>query len=116
MRFEYYLTLLEKSQFIIGNSSSAIMEAPYFKIRAINLGNRQNNRYGLNKCININFSKKKIIQSVKKILRENSKYHRKNTTHLFGKGDSSKKILKIFNSKVLNKLKIQKSYKNLILP
>ena len=58
MRFEYYLTLLEKSQFIIGNSSSALWKR-LILVRAINLGNRQNNRYGLNKCININFSKKK---------------------------------------------------------
>ena len=45
MRFEYYLTLLENADFIIGNSSSGIMEAPYFKIPAINIGDRQNNRF-----------------------------------------------------------------------
>ena len=44
MRFEFYLTLLENCQFIIGNSSSAIMEAPYFNIPAINIGERQINR------------------------------------------------------------------------
>ena len=44
MRFEYYLTLLKNSNFIIGNSSSGIMEAPIYGIPCINLGNRQNKR------------------------------------------------------------------------
>ena len=51
MRFEHYLTLLENCEFIIGNSSSAIMEAPYFNIPSINLGDRQLNRFGLNKIL-----------------------------------------------------------------
>ena len=113
MRFEYYLTLLEKSEFIIGNSSSAIMEAPYFYIKAINIGNRQNSRYGLSECININFSKTKIIKSMENILK-NKKNTLKKKVHIFGRGNSSEKILKIFRSKVLHKQKIQKSYKNLL--
>ena len=32
------------SKFIIGNSSSGLIEAPYFKIPAINIGDRQNGR------------------------------------------------------------------------
>ncbi len=113
MRFEHYLTLLEKSEFIIGNSSSAIMEAPYFYIKAINIGNRQNNRYGLGECININFSKTKIIKCVENVLKI-KKNTLKKKVHIFGKGDSSQKILRIFRSKVLHKQKIQKSYKNLL--
>ena len=41
MRFEYYLTLLKNSSFIIGNSSSGIMEAPYYGVPTIDLGSRQ---------------------------------------------------------------------------
>ena len=58
MRFEFYLTLLENSKFIIGNSSSAIMEAPYFGIPSINVGTRQVNRFGEQLSNNINFSSK----------------------------------------------------------
>ena len=32
MRFEHYLSLLKNSQLIIGNSSSGIIEAPYFGV------------------------------------------------------------------------------------
>ena len=58
MRFEHYLTLLENCDFIIGNSSSAIMEAPYFNIPSINLGDRQLNRHGLRKYYMQNLTKK----------------------------------------------------------
>ena len=44
MRFEFYLTLLKFSQFIIGNSSSGIIEAPYSNTFCINVGSRQNKR------------------------------------------------------------------------
>ena len=37
MRFEYYLTLLKHAKFLIGNSSSGIMEAPYYGTPAINI-------------------------------------------------------------------------------
>ena len=41
LRFEYFLTLLKNSQFILGNSSSGIREAPVYGIKTINLGTRQ---------------------------------------------------------------------------
>ena len=44
MRFEYFLSLLKNAKFIIGNSSSAIYEAPMLNTPAINIGNRQNKR------------------------------------------------------------------------
>ena len=109
MRFEYYLTLLENSDFIIGNSSSAIMEAPYFGIPAINIGNRQINRYGIQFSKNIDFSKKQILSSIYKI-----KKTKKIKKKIFGEGDSAKRIMKILSSKRIKKIDLQKSYKNLI--
>ncbi|GFE85597.1 UDP-N-acetylglucosamine 2-epimerase [Steroidobacter agaridevorans] len=44
MRFEYFLSLLRHADFIIGNSSAAVREAPHFGVPAINLGSRQYNR------------------------------------------------------------------------
>tara|TARA_B100000575_G_C23132376_1_gene657053 strand:- start:2078 stop:3205 length:1128 start_codon:yes stop_codon:yes gene_type:complete len=108
MRFEHYLTLLENSNFIIGNSSSGVMEAPYFQIPSINVGDRQNNRFGINKNLNVKFNIKEILQAIKNV--KNLKSFRKN---IFGKGDSSKKIMNIVNSKNFKKLQLQKNYKNL---
>ena len=40
-----YFDELKKSLFVIGNSSSGIIEVPYFKIPTINIGLRQNGRF-----------------------------------------------------------------------
>ena len=110
MRFEFYLTLLENSKFIIGNSSSAIMEAPYFGIPSINVGSRQINRFGEQLSTNIDFSNKNILKSIKNIKIKKSKKRKT----IFGVGKSSDKIIKIINSKKFKKINLQKSYKNLI--
>lgn len=52
MRFEYFLTLLKNADFIIGNSSAGIREAPHFGVPAINLGTRQHNRVNCDQIIN----------------------------------------------------------------
>ena len=44
IRFEHYLTFLKNCKFIIGNSSSGIIEAPYYGTKTINVGKRQNQR------------------------------------------------------------------------
>jgi UDP-N-acetylglucosamine 2-epimerase (hydrolysing) len=44
MRFEYFLALLRDAEFMIGNSSAGVREAPHFGVPALNLGSRQNNR------------------------------------------------------------------------
>ncbi len=108
MRFEFYLTLLENSKLIIGNSSSAIMEAPYFNIPSVNVGNRQINRYGLDKIINTKFTIKSILNSIKKA--EKVKINHK---PYFGVGNSAKKIIKVLLSKKFDDVKIQKIYKRL---
>ena len=37
MRFEYFLTLLKNCQFIIGNSSAGVREAPFYGVPALNI-------------------------------------------------------------------------------
>lgn len=44
IRFEYFLTLLKHCEYVIGNSSAGVREAPYYGVPSINLGTRQLNR------------------------------------------------------------------------
>ena len=108
MRFEFYLTLLENCELIMGNSSSAIMEAPYFNVPSINIGDRQSNRYGLNQIFSANFSKKSILDSIKKAKKTKPRF-----ILPFGKTGSAKKIINILLSKKFNNVKVQKIYKRL---
>ena len=85
-RFEYFLTLLKNSELIIGNSSSGIMEAPYYGIQTINLGNRQKNRLFASSILNLEFKEENIVKNILK--NYGKKYRNKK---YFGFGNSHKK-------------------------
>ena len=110
LRFEYYLTLLKNCKYIIGNSSSGIMEAPYYGTSTINIGNRQNNRANIASIINCGYKSSEILKCIKKNI-----FDKKiKKTFFFGYGNSKIKILKILNSKKIWKLSNQKQFKDLI--
>lgn len=90
IRFEYFLTFLKNADFIIGNSSSGIVEAPYYGTPCFNLGNRQENRASLESVINSPFLEKNILKIIKKY--ELKRFHK--ISH-FGSGNSDKKFINI---------------------
>ena len=97
IRFEFYLSLLKNSDFIIGNSSSGVREAPALGINSINLGNRQKNRAKSKYIKNIDFKSNLILKTIKL-----SRFRKKNNfrnNYLFGRGNSAKKFMKILNLK-----------------
>ena len=104
MRFEYFITLLKYSKFIIGNSSVGIREAPYFGVPTIDLGDRQKFRAKSKSVKNIEYDEKKILNYIYGI-----KKKFKRSIH-FGYGDSTKKITAIINSKKFWKINLQKHF------
>ena len=110
MRFEYYLVLLKNSKVIIGNSSSGIMEAPYYGIPTINIGDRQKNRSKLKTIQHCRFNEKKILNLINKMF---SKTKRHKVKSEFGKGQSYKIFDKILRSKKLWKIDTQKHFQDI---
>lgn len=49
IRFESFIVLLKNADFLIGNSSAGVREAPYFGIDTIDIGSRQHGRYKIEK-------------------------------------------------------------------
>ena len=107
MRFEYYLTLLKNSRFIIGNSSSGIIEAPYFGIPSLNLGNRQRNRSFTNCIKNLEFNKKKIIHYINFFYKKEKRYKKKN---IYGTANSENKFISILKQKKIWNFKFNKKF------
>lgn len=64
----FYLSFLKYCDVIIGNSSSAIYEAPSLKTLAINIGQRQAGRIQSKGVFNVSYDLYKIIKIFKKIL------------------------------------------------
>ncbi|WP_075352621.1 UDP-N-acetylglucosamine 2-epimerase [Algoriphagus marinus] len=84
LRFEYFLTILKKSDFIIGNSSAGIREAPYYGIPSINLGTRQQNRAFGETIIHADFD----LESIQKSIEKARTMGKSEPVFGFGKGDS----------------------------
>lgn len=103
-----YLSALKHVNLVIGNSSSGIIEVPYFKIPTINIGDRQKGRVypksvlhcsndvmDINKALEIAFSdsiREKII----------------NQKQLYGSGNASDLIIEVLSK--ANKINLKKKF------
>lgn len=104
-----YKTLLSNASVLIGNSSSGIHEAATFKIPVINIGTRQNGRLKPKNVINVGYNSKQIHKKINYVLK-NKKFQKnlKNLQNPYGKGDASKKIIKLLKKIRLDNKIIQK--------
>ena len=98
-----YFSFLNQVDGMIGNSSSGLLEMPYFKKGTINIGTRQSGRLFSKNVINIKIKKSKIIQAVKKLLSNNFQKNIRNNINPYGNPGASDKIIKI-----LKKIKVKK--------
>ncbi|WP_416444066.1 UDP-N-acetylglucosamine 2-epimerase [Leeuwenhoekiella sp. A16] len=109
LRFEYFITLLKHAQFLIGNSSAGIHEAPYLGIPTINIGRRQENRDINNEeIIHTSNTKNDILEGVfraKKLKMEPKKP--------ILNGKAADKFLSVLNSEKLWQLDHQKQFRDL---
>jgi UDP-hydrolysing UDP-N-acetyl-D-glucosamine 2-epimerase len=92
-----YLSLLKSAFFMIGNSSSAIFEAPVIPLPAINIGERQSGRFTCNNILQSNGSKKDIVNKIDYIYKS-SKEYLENIESPYGKGGTAIKIKNILKS------------------
>jgi len=67
LRFEYFLTLLKNAEFIIGNSSAGIHEAPVYTVPTINIGTRQSNRFHYKSILNVDNKKEAILDAIRAV-------------------------------------------------
>jgi len=109
---EKYYSMLNIVNLVIGNSSSGILEAPYFKIPTINIGDRQNGRLKAKSIIDCKPKKESIINSIDLALTEKFSNICKKNKNYYGKGNASKKSFKIIK-KFINKIDIKKNFYDL---
>lgn len=110
LRFEYFLTLLKKAQFIIGNSSAGIREAPYYGLPIINIGTRQQNRALHADIINADYSEKEIVEALKII----NSHQVKVSDSDFGKGNSAELFLISLLNEDVWALNHQKQFRDIL--
>jgi UDP-N-acetylglucosamine 2-epimerase (hydrolysing) len=105
IRFEYFLTFLKHCDFIIGNSSAGIREAPIYSVPSIDIGTRQNNRFSYATIINAKESEEEILAAIRQV--EGIK--RIPSQH-FGDGKSTQRFITVLKSDNIWQTKLQKYF------
>jgi len=101
---ENFKKILKNSKLILGNSSCGILEAPTFKIPAINIGNRQRDRMQAKNVINSDYKIKNIEKALSYALYNKTfKLKISNCKNPYGNGKSSEKIIKLIKKIQINK-------------
>jgi UDP-hydrolysing UDP-N-acetyl-D-glucosamine 2-epimerase len=98
LKREDYAGLMNVADVIVGNSSSALLEAPSFELPAVNIGRRQFGRYqGIN-VLNVDHNPEQIEAAINKALSEEFKQKIKGMENPYGDGTASGKIVDILKS------------------
>ena len=99
-----YLSVLKYVDFMIGNSSSGLLEAPSFKIGTINIGDRQNGRIKSESVVDCLPNKKSIKKAIKIIYSNKFQNLLKNVKNPYGNGCASQKIIKVLKTVKLDNI------------
>ncbi|MDT8414104.1 MAG: UDP-N-acetylglucosamine 2-epimerase [Flavobacteriaceae bacterium] len=108
LRFEYFLTLLKNAQFIIGNSSAGIREAPAYGIPVINIGTRQQNRDLQADILNVDYT----IENITAALQNIGKHPVSSPSKHFGNGNSAELFLSCLKNDDIWQINHQKQFKD----
>ncbi len=93
-----FLSLLQNSNCLIGNSSAGILESPSFSTPVVNIGTRQDGRVRSNNIIDVEaFDHKLITNAIKKTQSKSFKNSLKDIVNPYGSGNSSKSIIDILS-------------------
>lgn len=93
-----YLSLLSGAKFVLGNSSSGLLEAPSFKVPTINVGTRQDGRPRANSVIDVECDETSITEAVSRALSEDFLCSIENLQNPYGQPGASAKISDILAS------------------
>ncbi|MBR3579709.1 MAG: UDP-N-acetylglucosamine 2-epimerase (hydrolyzing) [Lachnospiraceae bacterium] len=106
-----YLTLMKHSAFVLGNSSSGIIEAPAFHIPTVNIGNRQKGRLQSASIINCKSDTGSIKEGIQKALSPEFRDICKKATSPYGSGNAAKQITDKIISVITNEtINLKKSF------
>ena len=90
--FNRYLSLMKHAEFVFGNSSSGIIEAPAFHIPTVNIGDRQRGRLKANSVIDCSERTEDIVKGIWRVLSNEHKQVCKTVISPYGDGHAAKQI------------------------
>ena len=109
LRFEFFLSLLKHAEFIIGNSSAGIHEAPVFGVPTINIGSRQQDRFTHASIFQVEEQRLSILEAIGKAV-DSGKFP---SCKHFGSGRSAESFINVLEKKSLWETPKQKIFQTL---
>ncbi|WP_423818741.1 UDP-N-acetylglucosamine 2-epimerase [Salinimicrobium sp. TIG7-5_MAKvit] len=93
-----YFSAIEFMDVVLGNSSSGIIEVPYFNIPSINIGERQKGRVAPKSVIHTQPETGNILEAIKKAYSKEFLADIQNQEQVYGDGKTVKRIMQVINS------------------
>ncbi|MCI8752416.1 MAG: UDP-N-acetylglucosamine 2-epimerase (hydrolyzing) [Lachnospiraceae bacterium] len=110
----HYLSLVKYCEFVLGNSSSGIIEAPALHVPTVNIGDRQRGRQQCESIINCGESTKEIVAAINHVMDKEFKEACKAVGNPYGDGTASAKIAEKIIEIVKNgRINLKKKFYNL---
>jgi GDP/UDP-N,N'-diacetylbacillosamine 2-epimerase (hydrolysing) len=106
---QLYLSCIQHTDGVIGNSSSGLTEVPIFKKGTINIGNRQNGRLKANSVIDCSADRKSIGLAISKLFSHSFQDTLSATISPYGSPGASERIVNILEKIPFNSL-LKKSF------
>ena len=97
-----YLSLMKSSEFVLGNSSSGIIETPAFKLPTINIGDRQKGRLQSESIINCGVTSDEISDAINTAKSDEFKQVCAGVVSPYGDGNAAMRIARKCHDVVCN--------------
>lgn len=97
-----YLGLMNVAKVIVGNSSSGLLEAPSFKLPAVNIGLRQKGRIFGENVICCNHGVEEIVSAITKAISSEFRESLESMVNPYGEGNSARRIVDILEKMEIN--------------
>ena len=109
-----YLSLMRHAEFVLGNSSSGIIETPAFHIPTVNIGDRQKGRLQSPGIVNCADDTTSIVDAIKKAMGNEQKTLCQSSVSLYGDGHAAERIATTSYETVMNgHIDLKKPFYNL---
>lgn len=106
-----YLSAMRYASFVIGNSSSGIIETPSFCIPTINIGNRQRGRLQADSVINCSADKDSLVSAIQMAVSDDFIERCKMVGNVYGQGNAAPRIARMIYDVVINQdIKLMKNF------
>lgn len=111
-----YLTAIKYCSFVLGNSSSGLIEVPSFHVPTINIGNRQKGRMRAASVIDCSPKAKEIIQAVQTAQSETFRQSIQEISNPYGDGNASGQIIKVLEEHFIPmQIDLKKTFYDLVI-